>query len=92
MDYGAVGVFEVGKVDRFVEKYTSSCQCLFDADGIYKEPCLDEDFSVEFSSTSFADIEYCEKSVCEWCYFLNQEYCEDIGFDQISCGAKIEGS
>ena len=89
MDYGAVGVFEVGKVDRFVEKYTSSCQCLFDTYDICKEQCLEEDLGVESSSTSFADIEYWGSSVCGWYYFLNQEYYKGTGFDQIACDAKI---
>jgi len=66
-----------------------TCWCYFSQEEICLEPCLRE-VGVEFSSTSFSDLRYCEKSFCDEDWYYNAEYCDvEKGFDSVSCDAKI---
>jgi hypothetical protein len=63
------------------------CYCYMDHD-LCLEPCIGE-VGIEFSSRSFSEFEFCEKSFCE--YYGNEavDYCELVQYDHVACQAKI---
>jgi len=57
-----------------------------------KEPCVEERF-VEFSAAPFNEYEYCSVSICSKDVdhsLFNDEYCEEVEFDNDKCESRIE--
>ena len=89
---------EVGpSVGGEYEGETGDCYCYSRIDCL--EPCAGlmrtegekKAVTVEFAIRPLSDFPFCHKSVCEYFYESNREYCDDpgVGYDEAECAAKL---
>ncbi|KAL7465876.1 hypothetical protein ACHAXS_006179, partial [Conticribra weissflogii] len=66
------------------------CWCYFVEIGMYcKEPCVQDD-GIEFSIENFNDIGFCPKSYCDYEWYYDPVYCDEVkSFDSWACDNKI---